>query len=135
MSDLARDIFDLVTQRLRATGSGEVGLVDGTVTELARALAAVHGEARLDGLVGLSLAIEFVHSRGNGAPAVAALTGVLLTVVEKTSMSDAEREALATRLKSITGADTTTRVLGGSRPAGTIPAGPGARFAMPPKKP
>jgi hypothetical protein len=82
------------------------------------------------------MAIEFVHGRSPAAPALAALTGVFLAVVEKTSLSDAQRDAFAAKLKNVTGQDATTKVLGGARPVGTVPAGPGARFAVQlPKKP
>ena len=121
-------LYDLATSGL-VRGAGGLVLSDAGLKALATALAATEGEERLDGLVGVLGALDFVQAQDQAEGAAASLLAVVLTVIEKTQLSDEARDAFSARLKQVTGTSAATKVLGGARPDGTIPAGPGARFA------
>lgn len=130
----AQRLYDLATGGL-VRGPTGLTLSDGALRSVAQALATAEGEERLDGLVGVMGALEFVQTQEKAEGAAASLLAVLLTVVEKTQLSEEARDAFSARLKQVTGGSSSTNVLGGARPEGTIPAGPGARFAALSKKP
>jgi hypothetical protein len=121
-------LYDLATRGLVQGPSGLV-LSDTALQGMAKTLAASDGEERLDGLVGVLGALEFAQAQEHAQGAAASLLAVVLTVLEKTQLSAAQRDAFSARLKQVTGGSAATKVLGGARPEGTIPAGPGARFA------
>jgi hypothetical protein len=126
-----KDTFDLVNAHLRLAPTGGLEVTNAGLTAIAERLAAVDGDARLDRLMGVVAALDFVATQEAATGAGASLLAIILGVVERTGLSPAQREAWEKRIKQATGqsADVASRVLGGARPEGTIPAGPGARFA------
>lgn len=126
-----KDTWELVVSHLKRSPSGALEVTDAGLTAIAERLAQVDGEARLDRLMGVVAGLEFCATQENAGGAAASLFAIVLGVVERTGLSDVQREAWEKRVKQATGAQSelATRVLGGVRPEGTIPAGPGARFA------
>lgn len=130
-----KDTYDVVVGHLVTSAQG-LEVAPAGLTVIAQRLAAVDGEARLDRLLGVVAALEFVATQPNGQGAGASLLAIVLGVVERTALTDAQREAWEKKVKATTGqsGDVASKVLGGARPEGTVPAGPGARFAALKKK-
>jgi hypothetical protein len=132
VSDATRETYELVVSALEETPQG-LALGDAGLHRLTASLAAVDGEARLDRLLGVVAAMEFVATREHAEGAYAGLLAIVLGVIERSTLTLDEQDAWARKVKKATGQSTATRVLSGlasgKRPDGTIPAGPGARFA------
>jgi hypothetical protein len=128
-----KDTYDLVISHLHNGGAdGATELSAAGLKAIAERMAAVEGDARLDRVLGVVAALEYVSTLKNAAGAGASLLALILGVVERTALTDAERAAWEKRMQQTLGAgsDAAQKVLSsGPRPAGTIPAGPGARFA------
>lgn len=121
-------VFDLVVAHLESK-PGALALSAKGLTLLAQTLAAAQGEARAEGLMGMLAALDFVGTQNPNQPAATTLLGVFLATVEQTHLDQGTLDALGARFKAVTGQSQELKVLGGARPEGTVPAGPGARFA------
>ncbi len=128
-----KDTYDVVVAELSRGKTGGLELTPAGLTLIAQRMAAVSGDDRLDRLMGVVAALEFVATQENAAGAGASLLAIVLGVVERTNLTDVQRAAWEQRVRQTVGqggqGDLATKVLGGARPEGTVPAGPGARFA------
>ncbi len=123
--------YDVVVAHLEKVPQG-LQVSDAGLKAVATRLAAVDGDARLDRLMGVVAALEFCATQESTEGARASLLALIVGVLARTGLSEAQAEAWAARVKKTTGAETATKVLsavGAARPEGTVPAGPAARFA------
>ena len=124
-----REVYELITGELQRGAQG-LTLSDRGLGQLAERLARLSGDERAEGLLGVLAVLEFLGTQENAAPAVASLLAVFVAVVEQTHLEADQRDAFDRRLKELTGQPADRKLPGTARPEGTVPAGPGARFAV-----
>ena len=124
----AKSMFDLATAHLVETKEG-LELSEAGLQKLSQALAKLEREPRIDALVGVVAALRAAEEHERGERAAASLLGIVLTVIEKTQLTEQERKAWTERAAKLTGQAQARKLFDPqSRPEGTIPAGPMARF-------
>lgn len=139
-----KSMYDLVIRHLTTTPQG-LAVSDAGLTAIATTLAQLQNDERLDALLGIMVALDFVSTQKNPEGAASSLLTIILLVLERTSTSEKQLQDWQSRAQKLVGqsasqsvGQTINKVLGmanpstgapASRPTGTVSAGPGARFA------